>query len=66
MSITYFPKFKMLKFTFPFFALLIFINACSKKPEFTADCSGPAKSYERCKSCFSNIMCDQLGLPFNR
>jgi len=45
MSVTHSPKFKMLKFYFPFFALLIFINGCSKKPEFTADCSGPAKSF---------------------
>ena len=45
MSPTLSPKFKMLKFSFPFFALLVFINACSKKPEFTADCSGPAKSF---------------------
>jgi len=45
MSITHSPKFKMLKFSFPLLIILIFINACSKKPEFTADCSGPAKSF---------------------
>jgi hypothetical protein len=45
MSITHPPKFKMPKLSFPFFILLILINACSKKPEFTADCSGPAKSF---------------------
>ena len=45
MSVTPSPKFKMLKFSFSFLALLIFINACSKKPEFTVDCSGPAKSF---------------------
>jgi len=45
MLITHPPKFKMLKLSFPFFILLILINACSKKPEFTADCSGPAKSF---------------------
>jgi hypothetical protein len=45
MSITHSPKFKMLKFSFSFFALLIFINACTKKPEFTTDCNGPAKSF---------------------
>jgi len=45
MSITNSPGFRMLKFSFPVVALLIFINSCSKKPEFTADCSGPAKSF---------------------
>ncbi len=45
MSITHSPKFKMLKFSVSFFALLIFINACTKKPEFTTDCNGPAKSF---------------------
>ena len=45
MSITLSPWFRILKFSFPFVALLIFINACSKKPEFTPDCSGPAKSF---------------------
>jgi len=45
MSITHTPAFKVLKFYFLFFALLFLINACSKKPEFTADCSGPAKSF---------------------
>jgi len=35
----------MLKLSFPLFVLLAFITACSKKPEFTADCSGPAKSF---------------------
>jgi len=45
MSIIDSPKFRILKFSIPFIVLLIFINACSKKPEFTPDCSGPAKSY---------------------
>jgi hypothetical protein len=45
MSITHSLKFKMLKLPFPFFALLVFITACSKKPEFNADCSGSAKSF---------------------
>ncbi len=45
MSITHSPKFKMLKFSVSFFAFLIFINACTKKPEFTTDCNGPAKSF---------------------
>ena len=45
MSITYSPGFRVLKFSFPLVALLIFINACSKKPEFTPDCSGTAKSF---------------------
>ena len=45
MSIIDSPKFGILKFSIPFIVLLIFINACSKKPEFTPDCSGPAKSY---------------------
>ena len=45
MSITNSPGFRMLKFSFPVVALLIFINACSKKAEFTPDCSGPAKSF---------------------
>ena len=45
MSITHSPLFKVLKFSFLFFALLFLINACSKKPEFNADCSGPAKSF---------------------
>jgi len=46
MSITLSPGFRILKFSFPFVALLIFINACSKKAEFTPDCSGPAKSFD--------------------
>ena len=45
MSITHSPAFKVLKFSFLFFALLFLINACAKKPGFTADCSGPAKSF---------------------
>jgi hypothetical protein len=45
MSIAHSPKFKLLKFSLPVFTLLIVIHACSKKPEFTADCSGPAKSF---------------------
>jgi len=45
MSITHSPGFRILKFSFPFVALLIFIDACSKKPEFTPDCSGPTKSF---------------------
>jgi hypothetical protein len=45
MSITHSPESRVLKFSFPLFALLIFIDACSKKPEFTPDCSGPAKSF---------------------
>lgn len=45
MSITHSPKFRMLKFSFPLVALLILINACTKDPEVTVDCSGPAKSF---------------------
>jgi len=45
MSITHSPKFRMLKFSFPVVTLLIFIYACTKKPEVTVDCSGPAKSF---------------------
>jgi hypothetical protein len=45
MSITHSTGFKVLKFSFPLVALFIFINACSKKPEFTPDCSGAAKSF---------------------
>jgi len=45
MSINHSPKFRMLKILFPFIALLIFIHACTKDPEVTVDCSGPAKSF---------------------
>jgi hypothetical protein len=45
MSITHCLKFMKLKFSFPFVALLIFLNACTKDPEVTVDCSGPAKSF---------------------
>ena len=45
MSTPYSPKFRMLKFSLPMVILLIILNACTKKPEFTADCSGPAKSF---------------------
>jgi len=45
MSIKYSPKFRLLKISFPFIALLIFIHACTKDPEVTVDCSGPAKSF---------------------
>ena len=45
MSMINSPKFRLLKFSLPVFTLLFVIHACSKKPEFTADCSGPAKSF---------------------
>ena len=45
MSTPHSPKFRMLKFSLPMVILLIILNACTKKPEFTADCSGPAKSF---------------------
>ncbi|HEY5968738.1 MAG TPA: hypothetical protein VIU35_12250 [Chitinophagaceae bacterium] len=45
MSITNSTKFRVLKFSLPVVALLIFIHACSKKPEVTVDCSGPVKSF---------------------
>ena len=45
MSTPYSPKFRILKLSLPAVALLIILNACTKKPEFTADCSGPAKSF---------------------
>src|SRR5688572_35533 len=45
MSITNSTKFSVLKFSLPVVALLIFIHACSKKPEVTVDCSGPVKSF---------------------
>ena len=45
MSITNSPKFRMLKFSFPVVALLIFIHGCTKKPEVAVDCSGPVKSF---------------------
>ena len=44
MSIKNSPKFGMLKFSFSVAVLLIFIHACTKKPE-VVDCSGPAKSF---------------------
>jgi len=45
MSMINSPKFRLLKFSLPVFTLLFIIHACSKKPEFTPDCSGPAKSF---------------------
>ena len=45
MSTPYSPKFRILKLSLPAVVLLIILNACTKKPEFTADCSGPAKSF---------------------
>ena len=45
MSMINSPKFRLLKFSLPVFTLLFIIHACSKKPEFTPDCSGSAKSF---------------------
>jgi len=45
MSMINSPKFRLLKFSLPVFTLLFVIHACSKKPEFTPDCSGSAKSF---------------------
>jgi len=45
MSITHSPEFRVLKSSFPFIVLLIFIHACSKDPEATVECSGPSKSF---------------------
>ena len=45
MSTPHSQKFRMLKFSLPAVVLLIILNACTKKPGFTADCSGPAKSF---------------------
>jgi len=67
MSIIDSPKFRILKFSIPFVVLLIFINACSKKPEFTPDCSGPAKSFATDvspvfqRSCAINSGCHAAG-----
>src|SRR6188768_1905382 len=45
MSNTHSPKFRILKFSFPAVVFLITLNACTKDPEVTVDCSGPAKSF---------------------
>jgi len=67
MSITHSSGFRVLKFSFPLVALLIFIDACSKKPEFAPDCSGPAKSFATDvspvfqTSCAINSSCHATG-----
>jgi len=45
MSNTYSLKLTMLKFSFPVVVLLIIVNACTKNPDVTVDCSGPARSF---------------------
>ena len=67
MSTPYSPKFRMLKFSLPAVVLLIILNACTKKPEFTADCSGLAKSFATDvspvfqTSCAINSSCHATG-----
>jgi hypothetical protein len=66
MSITHSPKFRMIKCSFLLVVLLIFINACTKKPE-VVDCSGPAKSFVTDvspvfqTSCANNSGCHATG-----
>jgi hypothetical protein len=67
MSITHSPTFRILKFSFPFIALLIFIHACTKDPEVAVDCSGPSKSFATDvspvfqTSCAINAGCHAIG-----
>ena len=67
MSMINSPKFRLLKFSLPVFTLLFVIHACSKKPEFTPDCSGSAKSFANDvspvfqTSCAINSSCHATG-----
>ena len=67
MSMINSPKFMLLKFSLPVFTLLFVIHACSKKPEFTPDCSGSAKSFANDvspvfqTSCAINSSCHATG-----
>jgi len=45
MSNTYSLKLRMLKFSFPVVVVLLIVNACTKDPDVTVDCSGPARSF---------------------